>query len=260
MFEFSPDYSSYSTTELLNSLSLVDRERFAGRLADIRSELARRGVRYEESREMVGEKPRYKVKLLQTVPSENLSKQWQQTSHDVEIGDEDENKTAIFDEMTYWLVAFAAFWWYSDWTGNFTSSMLSKSLVMIFIGTFVLMLGPKAMQRNNEALAAQAKKTLLLMVAVGICVLPFAFEMLHKMTAKVTKPRAVVLEIYNGKFLGCADRALLEIENGQIFEVCHVPNYTLDKIRPNDQLQIELQKSIFGTSVESGRMNIIWPK
>ena len=257
MFEFTPDYSSYSTTELLNSLSLVDRERFAGRLADIRSELARRGVRYEETREMDGDKPRYKVKLLKTVPSENLSKQWQQTSHDVEIGDEDEKEAEHLGDATYWLFALGLLWWFSSWNDNFHPSLLTKSLMMVFIGLFVFMLLPKVLQRNNEDLADQARKTLLLMVAIGIGVLPFSLAQLHKVIAASTKPNATVLEIYNGKPWGCNERVLLEINDGRMVEVCGVPSYIFDRVRPNDQVKIEQLKSVFGITVDSGRIAII---
>lgn len=257
MFEFAPDYSSYSTTELLNALSLVDRERFAGRLAEIRAELARRGVRYEETREMDGEKPRYKVKLLKTVPSENLSKQWQQTSHDVEIGDEEEKPTDPLGDAAYWLFGLTAVWWFSGWNDNFQPSLLTKSLIMIFIGFFVFMLAPKALQRSNEVLATQARKTLLLIVAIGVGVIPFSLAQLHKVIADFAKPNATVLEIYNGKRWGCYERVLLDIDDGRIFEVCRVPSYILDNIRPNDQVQIEQLKSVFGTTVDSGRIAII---
>lgn len=256
MFEFAPDYSSYSTTELLNSLSLVDRERFAGRLADIRSELARRGVRYEETREMDGDKPRYKVKLLKTVPSENLSKQWQQTSHDVEIGEDEENPTDHLGDATYWLFGLAGLWWFSGWNDNFHPSLLTKSLMLVFIGFFVFMLMPKVLQRNNEDLAAQARKTLVLIVAIGISVVPFSLAQLHQVIAASAKPNATVLEIYNGNRWGCNERVLFEINDGRMVEVCGVPSYILDRVRPNDQVQIQQLTSVFGVTVASNEIAV----
>jgi hypothetical protein len=129
--------------------------------------------------------------------------------------------------------------------------------MLVFIGFFVFMLLPKVLQRNNEDLADQARKTLLLMVAIGIGVLPFSLAQLHKVIAASTKPNATVLEIYNGNRWGCNERVLLEINDGRMVEVCGVPSYIFDRVRPNDQVKIEQLKSVFGITVDSGRIAII---
>lgn len=259
MFEFAPDYTSYSATELLNALSLVDRERFAGRLAQIRAELARRGIRYEETRVMDGAKPRYQVKLLKTVPTETLTKQWQQTSHDVEIGDEDDDATDQLGTTTFLLFGFSTIWWISGWNNNFQPSLLTKTLMMLLVGVAVFLLAPKALQRGNVAVAHQARKVLLLIVALGIGVVPFSLAQLHSVIADLDRPSASVLEIYNGKYWGCQDRVLLEINDGRLFEVCHVPHYILDTIRPNDRVSIDQLRSVFGITVASNGIQVSTP-
>ena len=255
MFEFAPDYSGYSTTELLNALSLVDRERFAGRLADIRSELARRGVRYDETREVVDGKPRYKVRLLKTVPSETLSKQWQNPSHDVEMGDED-NDFDIISMLTSCLVVCAYFWWFRSLGADFQPSMVATSLMLLFIGFFLLTLGPKAFQGKDAVVAEHSKRMLFFYVALGLSAVPFFTEQIHKLIADVSKPTVTVLEIYNGSD-NCEARILLETSESELLQVCQVPSHILDRVRPNDRIQIARFSSILGVNADSQRIVII---
>lgn len=251
MFEFAPDYSSYSTTELLNSLSLVDRVRFAGRLADIRAELARRGVLYEETREEVNGKTQYKVRLLKTVPSETLSKQWQKPSHTVEIGNDED-----FDfggALTVALLMFAMGWWFWGWQGTYQLSLFAKGLIGLFIGFFLVKYLPKILQKSDDN-TQPAQKALLLSIAVGVSVLPFALSKMHAILADSSRPSALVLEIYNGKDSGCYYRMLLELNNGQLHELCNLPSNTFDYVRPNEQVQILQRQSIFGFSVDGQKV------
>ena len=134
--------------------------------------------------------------------------------------------------------------------------MPDEDLLDLYAGAQMFMLLPKVLQRNNEDLADQARKTLLLMVAIGIGVLPFSLAQLHKVIAASTKPNATVLEIYNGNRWGCNERVLLEINDGRMVEVCGVPSYIFDRVRPNDQVQIQQLTSIFGVTVASNEIAV----
>lgn len=256
MFEFAPDYSSYSTPELLNALSTVDRERFAQRLAQIRTELAKRGVRYEETRVMVEGKPRYQVQLLHTVPSETLAKQWQEPSHAVEM-DAGQQDVDLLSLCTSGLLFWALMWWFKGWKGDIHYSGLAITLMLLFVGFFLFTLGPKAWQRQDKVLAEHTQRMLLFYVALGLSALPFAMAQFHKLVlAEISHPKVMVLEIYNST-RSCQSRLVVETGDARVLEICQVPSHILDRVRPNEHIQIQYARSILGTHVESQRMVLV---
>lgn len=252
MFEFTPDYSSYSSTELLNALSLIDRERFAGRLADIRAELARRGVLYEETREEVDGKTRYEVRLLKTVPSETLSKQWESASHVVRIG-EGSDDLDFLSASTMFLFIGAFMWWFKGWSGDFKPSILAFTLMLLFVGGALLKLWPKAFQNEDAVVAQHTKRLLLFCVALGLSAVPFVMAQLHKVLADSHQQTVKVLDIFNGR-PSCYFRILVERSDSEILQLCQVPSHYLAHVRPNDHIQISLHSSAFGLNIDSRRI------
>lgn len=251
MAEFTPDYTTYSTCDLLNALALLDRECFRDRLVQIRAELRLRGVNYVETPKIVEGIARYHV---QVIAEPSPCAQSAEPSHAIEQMD---NSNEIAAKLRIQLVGFLGsmnLWWIFYWFGNFRFSILALLLIFAVVCFALCRWIPPIFKNVHVEFAQNARNKLMIMLFFGVTLIPFALMQIHYFTTDFAKQSAVVLDTYHGAAWKCRSRLLLQIKDEQVEEVCQVPTHILDKLRPNDQVQIMQQRSIFGVSTEKTRI------